>query len=59
MICFQVNADRSKDAVFDDIEKIMDVWVGIHKESDYVVLCHECNRNMESICKHNIKELAK
>ena len=55
MICFQVNADRSKDAVFDDIEKIMDVWVGIHEESDYVVLCQECNRNMESICKHNSK----
>ena len=47
-----MNADRSKEEVFDDIEKIMDLWVGIHKESDYIVLCSECNMNA-TICIHN------
>ena len=48
----QVKADRSKEDVFEDIEKIMDVWVGIHDQSNYVVLCDQCNMNATK-CEHN------
>ena len=41
----QIDANRSKEEVFEDIEKIMDTWVGIHRECDYVVLCTNCNMN--------------
>eukprot|EP00092_Neocalanus_flemingeri_P010833 GFUD01011665.1.p1 GENE.GFUD01011665.1~~GFUD01011665.1.p1 ORF type:complete len:216 (+),score=69.55 GFUD01011665.1:25-672(+) len=47
-----VRADRSKEEVFADIEKIMDNWVGIHGECNYVVLCDQCNMNA-TICVHN------
>ena len=51
----QIDANRSKEEVFEDIEKIMDTWVGIHRECDYVVLCTNCNMNA-GICSCDTKK---
>jgi len=48
----RIDANRSKEEIFEDVEKIMDTWVGIHRESNYIVLCDECNRNTATCCPH-------
>ena len=52
IITLKVNANRSKEAVFKDLEKIFDGWIGEHGENSYTVVCEECNRNTVTYCPH-------
>ena len=51
-IMFQVDANRTKEAVFEDLEKVFDSWIGDHGSDSYIVVCDECNRNTVTICPH-------
>ena len=48
----QVDANRSKEAVFHDLEKIFNDWTGEHGDNSYVVVCDDCNRNTVTKCPH-------
>ena len=52
MFSCQIKGDRSKDAVFSDLEKVFDSWVGEHGAACYTVVCEECNRNTVTLCPH-------
>ena len=49
---FQVDANRTKEAVFEDLEKVFDSWIGDHGSDSYIVVCDDCNRNTVTICPH-------
>ena len=51
-VIFQVDANRTKEAVFEDLEKVFDSWIGDHGSDSYIVVCDECNRNTVTICPH-------
>merc|ERR1712241_933714 len=48
----RVNANRTKEAVFEDLEKIFDSWIGDHGSNSYTVVCDDCNRNTVTMCPH-------
>ena len=52
MFLWQIKGDRSKDAVFSDLVKVFDSWVGEHGADCYTVVCEECNRNTVTLCPH-------
>ena len=52
MFSCQIKGDRSRDAVFSDLVKVFDSWVGEHGADCYTVVCEECNRNTVTLCPH-------
>jgi len=52
MITKTVNANRKKEEVFLDMEKIFDCWIGEHGQNSYTIVCEECNKNTVTKCPH-------